>query len=101
MFTKKHNRQLLGTADGSETAEINGTFTFRRRRPETAQRSPSVTARDESFTDADDEIFESLVKTVTKTATPRPVQRERKRTRNADRKSCKFYNHFIFPRLKQ
>ncbi|XP_070501671.1 uncharacterized protein Fhos isoform X2 [Chironomus tepperi] len=81
-------RQLLGTTDGSETAEINGTFTFRRRRPET-QRSPSVTARDESFTDADDEIFESLVKTVTKTATPRPVQRERKRTRNADRKSLR------------
>lgn len=83
-------RQLLGSTvtDGPETADINGTFTFRRRRPETF-RSPSVPARDESFTDGDDEILESLVKTATKTANPRPVQRERKRTRNADRKSCK------------
>lgn len=80
--------------DGSDTAEINGTFSFtRRRRPETL-RSPSVPIRDESFTDGDDEILESLVKTATKTANPRPVQRERKRTRNVDRKSCKNYKNF-------
>jgi hypothetical protein len=93
-----HDRQLLGTSDGPEAAEINDTFTFRRRRPDT-QRSPSITAREESFTDADDEIFESLVKTVTKTATPRPVQRERKRTRNADRKSRKKLFFFFFSLL--
>lgn len=82
------NRQLLGSAstDGPDGNDgINGTFTFRRRRPD--QRSTNI--RDESLTDADDEILESLVKTATKTSTPRPVQRERKRTRNADRKSCK------------
>lgn len=90
-----NSRQLLGSTvtDGPETADFNGTFTFRRRRPETL-RSPSVPARDESFTDGDDEILESLVKTATKTANPRPVQRERKRTRNADRKSCKNLKYF-------
>lgn len=82
------------TTDGPDTGEINGTFTFRRRRPD-AIRSPSVTNRDESLTDGDDEILESLVKTATKTATPRPVQRERKRTRNADRKSCEFHTKIL------
>lgn len=77
-------RQLLGSTDGPES-ELNGTFTFRRRRPESL-RSPSITARDEI--DGDDEILESLVK-ATKATPQRPVQRERKRTRNAERKSCK------------
>lgn len=45
-------------------------------------------ARDE-FTDGDDEILESLVKTATKAPGTRTQPRERKRTRNADRKSCK------------
>ena len=80
--------------DGPDTADINGTFSFtRRRRPENF-RSPSVPTRDESFTDGDDEILESLVKTATKTANSRPVQRERKRTRNVDRKSCKKLKYF-------
>lgn len=43
---------------------------------------------DDTFTDGDDEILESLVKTATKTSGPRQAPRERKRTRNADRKSC-------------
>ena len=45
-------------------------------------------SRDE-FTDGDDEILESLVKTATKAPGTRTQPRERKRTRNADRKSCK------------
>jgi hypothetical protein len=104
-------RQLLGT-DGPDTGELNGTFTFRRRRPDInrkfsfassffrkfpfishSERSPSVTGREE-LTDNDDEILESLVKTATRTATPRTAQRERKRTRNADRKSCEFADNF-------
>lgn len=45
-------------------------------------------ATDEHFTDGDDEILESIVKTVTKAPGARPTPRERKRTRHADRKSC-------------
>lgn len=86
---------------------MSGTLTWRRRRgdttasPVTLMNSSATSTlnssytgsfhnRDESFTDGDDEILESLVKTATKAATPRPTQRERKRTRQADRKSCKY-----------
>lgn len=44
-----------------------------------------------NLTDADDEIIESLVKTATKAPTTRTAPRERKRTRHAERKSCKYY----------
>ncbi|CAG2061415.1 unnamed protein product, partial [Timema podura] len=51
----------------------------------------SPLARDElingNLTDGDDEILESLVKTATKAPATRTAPRERKRTRNADRKS--------------
>lgn len=60
-------------------------YAFRRRRPE-LPRSPAVKITEDSFTDGDDEILESLVKTATSTS--RTTPRERKRTRNADRKSC-------------
>lgn len=40
--------------------------------------------------DGDDEILESLVKTATKAPSARTTPRERKRTRHADRKSCKY-----------
>jgi len=43
-----------------------------------------------NLTDGDDEILESLVKTATKAPATRTTPRERKRTRHADRKSCKF-----------
>ncbi|XP_053689825.1 FH1/FH2 domain-containing protein 1-like isoform X1 [Sabethes cyaneus] len=102
-------RTLLGTptkGPAGEEVEMSGTLTWRRRRGD-ATASPvtlmntsghstlnsSYTginhSRDESFTDGDDEILESLVKTATKAATPRPTQRERKRTRQADRKSLR------------
>ncbi|XP_062543478.1 FH1/FH2 domain-containing protein 3 isoform X2 [Armigeres subalbatus] len=102
-------RTLLGTptkgATGEEV-EMSGTLTWRRRRgdatasPVTLMNSSATSTlnssytgshhnRDESFTDGDDEILESLVKTATKAATPRPTQRERKRTRQADRKSLR------------
>lgn len=42
-----------------------------------------------NVTDGDDELLESLVKTATKTPATRTTPRERKRTRHADRKSCK------------
>ncbi|XP_050090979.1 serine-rich adhesin for platelets isoform X5 [Anopheles aquasalis] len=111
-------RTLLGLP--GDERESNGTLTWRRRRgdatasPVTGLPSghPTVASplhsvltggsgivsggggggggRDESFTDGDDEILESLVKTATKTGVgPRPMQRERKRTRQADRKSFK------------
>ncbi|XP_021698425.1 serine-rich adhesin for platelets isoform X7 [Aedes aegypti] len=102
-------RTLLGTptkGPGGEEVEMSGTLTWRRRRgdttasPVTLMNSSATSTlnssytgsfhnRDESFTDGDDEILESLVKTATKAATPRPTQRERKRTRQADRKSFK------------
>uniref|UniRef100_A0A1Q3FU24 Putative rhoa gtpase effector dia/diaphanous n=1 Tax=Culex tarsalis TaxID=7177 RepID=A0A1Q3FU24_CULTA len=103
-------KTLLGTptkGPGGDEVEMSGTLTWRRRRGD-ATASPVVPGsgrnsalnasfgggshhhnRDESFTDGDDEILESLVKTATKAATPRPTQRERKRTRQADRKSFK------------
>ncbi|XP_050090977.1 serine-rich adhesin for platelets isoform X3 [Anopheles aquasalis] len=111
-------RTLLGLP--GDERESNGTLTWRRRRgdatasPVTGLPSghPTVASplhsvltggsgivsggggggggRDESFTDGDDEILESLVKTATKTGVgPRPMQRERKRTRQADRKSLR------------
>lgn len=43
----------------------------------------------EQYADGDDEILESLVKTATKAPATRTTPRERKRTRHADRKSCK------------
>lgn len=76
---------LVTPTTGPDTGEVNGTFTWRRRKAENLQRQ--LQSRDENFTDGDDELLESLVKTATKAAGPRPVQRERKRTRNADRKS--------------
>ncbi|XP_062708784.1 serine-rich adhesin for platelets isoform X4 [Aedes albopictus] len=102
-------RTLLGTptkGPGGEEVEMSGTLTWRRRRgdatasPVTLMNSSATSTlnssytgslhnRDESFTDGDDEILESLVKTATKAATPRPTQRERKRTRQADRKSLR------------
>lgn len=87
------------------TSEVNAiespvTFTWRRRRADNL-RSPALRQNEENFTDGDDEILESLVKTATKAPGLRPTTRERKRTRNADRKSCKFraflpfYNYYV------
>lgn len=42
------------------------------------------------LTDGDDELLETLVKTATKIPATRSAPRERKRIRNADRKSCKY-----------
>lgn len=82
-------RQLLGSQspsmDNLDSSCLNLT-SFRRRRPEVL-RSPALKLSEDTFTDGDDEILESLVKTAT--STPRTAPRERKRTRNADRKSCK------------
>ncbi|XP_031617719.1 uncharacterized protein LOC116337370 isoform X3 [Contarinia nasturtii] len=81
-------KQLLGSQSPSmdnldSSCQYIG---FRRRRPE-VQRSPALKMSEDTFTDGDDEILESLVKTAT--STPRTAPRERKRTRNADRKSFK------------
>lgn len=72
----------------------DGTLTWRRRRAENL-RSPQLRQSEENFTDGDDEILESLVKTATKAPGNRTTPRERKRTRHADRKSCEFYNFLI------
>lgn len=81
----------MGTPS-SDTAD--GTLTWRRRRAENL-RSPIMRQSEENFTDGDDEILESLVKTATKAPGTRTTPRERKRTRHADRKSCKFFRNFI------
>ncbi|XP_011179805.2 uncharacterized protein LOC105210497 isoform X4 [Zeugodacus cucurbitae] len=78
-------KELLGTAS-ADTPDANGTLTWRRRRAEQL-RSPITRQSEENFTDGDDEILESLVKTATKAPGTRTTPRERKRTRHADRKS--------------
>ncbi|XP_055702858.1 FH1/FH2 domain-containing protein 3 isoform X2 [Phlebotomus papatasi] len=82
-------RQLLGSPMTTvDTPDPGNPFTWRRRRPENLH-SPKTINRDEQFTDGDDEILESLVKTATKAPGTRSTPRERKRTRHADRKSLK------------
>lgn len=71
-----------------------GNLTWRRRRADNVKSPIYKQNPDEHFTDADDEILESLVKTATKSPGNRTTPRERKRTRHADRKSCKF--SFLF-----
>lgn len=80
-------KELLGSPSPGNTS-LDGTLTWRRRRAENL-RSPIIKQNDDNFTDGDDEILESLVKTATKTSGPRPTPRERKRTRHADRKSLR------------
>ncbi|KAL5291757.1 FHOD1 family protein [Megaselia abdita] len=75
-------KELLGSP--TPVSENCGTLTWRRRRGE-SQLIKSI----EDFTDGDDEIIESLVKTATRSS--RQAPRERKRTRNADRKSCEYF----------
>ncbi|XP_059220036.1 uncharacterized protein LOC106092475 isoform X3 [Stomoxys calcitrans] len=77
-------KELLGTPSADSA---DGTLTWRRRRAENL-RSPQMRQSEENFTDGDDEILESLVKTATKAPGNRTTPRERKRTRHADRKSC-------------
>ncbi|XP_032310349.1 FH1/FH2 domain-containing protein 3 isoform X4 [Drosophila ananassae] len=77
-------KQLLGTPSADQA---DGTLTWRRRRAEQL-RSP-ISRQSEEFTDGDDEILESLVKTATKAPGTRTTPRERKRTRHADRKSLR------------
>ncbi|XP_018801579.1 PREDICTED: FH1/FH2 domain-containing protein 3 isoform X5 [Bactrocera latifrons] len=80
-------KELLGSA-GADTPDASGTLTWRRRRAEQL-RSPITRQSEENFTDGDDEILESLVKTATKAPGTRTTPRERKRTRHADRKSLR------------
>lgn len=72
---------------------MDGVCSWRRRRPEVL-RSSGLKLNEEHFTDGDDEILESLVKTATKASGPRAAPRERKRTRHADRKSREL--HIVF-----
>ena len=69
---------------------MSGTLTWRRRRG-ADKTAPSIVSTNENFMDGDDEILETLVKTATKTPSSRNAPRERKRTRHADRKSCKYF----------
>ncbi|XP_074108266.1 formin homology 2 domain containing isoform X4 [Cotesia typhae] len=84
-------RQLLGS-DISDVESIHGTLPWRRQRKEGRTLLGPI-LRDETtngnVTDGDDELLESLVKTATKCPSTRTTPRERKRTRNADRKSLK------------
>ena len=78
-------KQLLGS-DLSDVESIQGTLTWRRQRKEGSR----VSLQNGHLTDADDEILETLVKTATKAPQNKTEPRERKRTRHADRKSCKW-----------
>ncbi|XP_014300404.1 FH1/FH2 domain-containing protein 3 isoform X3 [Microplitis demolitor] len=84
-------RQLLGS-DISDVESIHGTLPWRRQRKEGRTLLGPI-LRDETtngnVTDGDDELLESLVKTATKCPSTRTTPRERKRTRNADRKSLR------------
>lgn len=62
--------------------------------------SRDETGNGDNLTDGDDEILESLVKTATKVPATRTVPRERKRTRNADRKSCEFPKYVLLKQAK-
>ncbi|XP_049829302.1 uncharacterized protein LOC126267989 isoform X8 [Schistocerca gregaria] len=87
-------RQLLG-GDVSDAESVHGTLTlpWRRQRKDAGRNALSPSTGDATvnghLTDGDDEILESLVKTATKAPNTRTTPRERKRTRNADRKSLK------------
>ncbi|XP_043650592.1 uncharacterized protein LOC122618304 isoform X2 [Drosophila teissieri] len=84
--------ELKKLLDTSSADQADGTLTWRRRRAEQL-RSPITRQSEEQFTDGDDEILESLVKTATKAPGTRTTPRERKRTRHADRKSSRYvYN---------
>ncbi|XP_043065030.1 uncharacterized protein LOC108096044 isoform X2 [Drosophila ficusphila] len=80
--------ELKKLLDTSSADQADGTLTWRRRRAEQL-RSPISRQSEEQFTDGDDEILESLVKTATKAPGTRTTPRERKRTRHADRKSLR------------
>lgn len=80
-------RQLLGS-DMSDVESLQGTLPWRRQKRDSS-RSIFGQANGNLTDDGDDEILESLVKTATK-GPSRTAPRERKRTRHADRKSCKF-----------
>ncbi|KRK00955.1 uncharacterized protein LOC6532659 isoform X4 [Drosophila yakuba] len=80
--------ELKKLLDTSSADQADGTLTWRRRRAEQL-RSPITRQSEEQFTDGDDEILESLVKTATKAPGTRTTPRERKRTRHADRKSLR------------
>ncbi|XP_041673623.1 uncharacterized protein LOC121529745 isoform X3 [Drosophila eugracilis] len=80
--------ELKKLLDTSSADQADGTLTWRRRRAEQL-RSPIARHSEEQFTDGDDEILESLVKTATKAPGTRTTPRERKRTRHADRKSLR------------
>ncbi|XP_016934155.2 uncharacterized protein Fhos isoform X4 [Drosophila suzukii] len=80
--------ELKKLLDTSSADQADGTLTWRRRRAEQL-RSPIARQSEEQFTDGDDEILESLVKTATKAPGTRTTPRERKRTRHADRKSLR------------
>lgn len=90
------DRQVLGAQSPSlDNLETIGSTTWRRRRPDIL-RSPALKMSEDGFTDGDDDILDSLVKTATRAPNPRTTPRERKRTRNADRKSCKLkIRHFF------
>lgn len=79
-------RQLLGS-DMSDVESLQGTLPWRRQKRD-SNRSIFGQANGNLTDDGDDEILESLVKTATK-GPSRTAPRERKRTRHADRKSCK------------
>ncbi|XP_044734210.1 FH1/FH2 domain-containing protein 3 isoform X2 [Chrysoperla carnea] len=82
-------RHVLGTSDISDI-EGGGTLPWRRRKEQPSRLSAKIALNGVGdLTDADDEILESLVKTATKAPTTRTMPRERKRTRNVDRKSIK------------
>lgn len=82
-------RQLLGS-DISDVESMQGTLPWRRTRKDINHSLLGV-PNGNITDDGDDEILESLVKTATKAPSARTTPRERKRTRHADRKSCKEY----------
>ncbi|XP_045599051.2 serine-rich adhesin for platelets isoform X3 [Procambarus clarkii] len=82
-------RQLLNYSDVSDTETIRGKNTWRRTR-DGKTRSRGEESMAEIMADGDDALLDSLVKTATQGPSSRSTPRERKRSRHADRKSCKY-----------
>ncbi|XP_074035086.1 formin homology 2 domain containing isoform X2 [Leptinotarsa decemlineata] len=79
-------RTLLGS-DLSDVESLQGTLPWRRTRRDGNNSFKRTT--NGNFTDDDDEILESLVKSATKVSSTRNTPRERKRTRHIERKSLR------------
>nr|XP_018909666.1 PREDICTED: uncharacterized protein LOC109038874 isoform X2 [Bemisia tabaci] len=83
-------RQLLGNESidrPNSASPLHGSLPWRRQKKNSNGKGSPDQRKNGHLTDGDDELLETLVKTATKIPATRSAPRERKRIRNADRKS--------------